>query len=132
MTITEDSGFDSQFNPQEEEQEPLPKSTQCCEGQLMLDQEDRVVDRVIRVAEPVGVLERECCLLVLNLVSSTLPCIRQPRPRLRFQRGATFNPHSTSSQRVLQALRGLPDSHLTRSERLHRVRRTSDHRHFRE
>jgi hypothetical protein len=27
-------------------------------------------------------LERECCLLVLNLVSSTLPCIRQPRPRL--------------------------------------------------
>ena len=27
--------------------------------------------------------ERECCLLVLNLVSSTLPCIRQPRPRLQ-------------------------------------------------
>jgi len=29
--------------------------------------------------------ERECvcCLLVLNLVSSTLPCIRQPGPRLR-------------------------------------------------
>ena len=29
--------------------------------------------------------EREsvCCLLVLNLVSSTLSCIRQPRPRLR-------------------------------------------------
>jgi len=26
---------------------------------------------------------RECCLLVLNLVSSTLSCIRQPRPRLR-------------------------------------------------
>ena len=26
---------------------------------------------------------RECCLLVLNLVSSTLPCICQPRPRLR-------------------------------------------------
>ncbi len=24
-----------------------------------------------------------CCLLVLNLVSSTLSCIRQPRPRLR-------------------------------------------------
>jgi hypothetical protein len=22
----------------------------------------------------------ECCLLVLNLVSSTLPCIRQPGP----------------------------------------------------
>ena len=28
-------------------------------------------------------LERVCCLLVLNLVSSTLPCIRQPGPRLR-------------------------------------------------
>jgi len=27
--------------------------------------------------------ERESCLLVLNLVSSTLSCIRQPRPRLR-------------------------------------------------
>jgi len=26
--------------------------------------------------------ERVCCLLVLNLVSSTLPCIRQPGPRL--------------------------------------------------
>jgi hypothetical protein len=31
----------------------------------------------------VGGRERECCLLVLNLVSSTLPCIRRPRPRLR-------------------------------------------------
>ena len=31
----------------------------------------------------VGGGERECCLLVLNLVSSTLSCIRQPRPRLR-------------------------------------------------
>ena len=28
------------------------------------------------------VSERVCCLLVLNLVSSTLPCIRQPGPRL--------------------------------------------------
>ena len=27
-------------------------------------------------------VKRECCLLVLNLVSSTLSCIRQPRPRL--------------------------------------------------
>ena len=26
--------------------------------------------------------ERVCCLLVLNLVSSTLSCIHQPRPRL--------------------------------------------------
>ena len=32
---------------------------------------------------PAIVRERECCLLVLNLVSSTLSCIRQPRPRLR-------------------------------------------------
>ena len=27
--------------------------------------------------------ERVCCLLVLNLVSSTLPCIRRPRPTIR-------------------------------------------------
>ncbi len=27
-------------------------------------------------------IERVCCLLVLNLVSSTLSCIRQPRPQL--------------------------------------------------
>jgi len=26
--------------------------------------------------------ERECCLLVLNLASSTLSCIRRPRPRM--------------------------------------------------
>ena len=32
---------------------------------------------------PMRARERECCLLVLNLVSSTLSCIRQPRPRLR-------------------------------------------------
>ena len=32
---------------------------------------------------PAIVRERVCCLLVLNLVSSTLSCIRQPRPRLR-------------------------------------------------
>jgi len=31
----------------------------------------------------VPITERVCCLLVLNLVSSTLPCIRQPGPRLR-------------------------------------------------
>jgi hypothetical protein len=46
--------------------------------------------------------ERECCLLVLNLVSSTLPCIRRPRPRLRVldvcgfvyvhRRSQVFNP----------------------------------------
>ena len=33
------------------------------------------VAEVVKVAK-----ERECCLLVLNLVSSTLPCIRQPGP----------------------------------------------------
>ena len=37
---------------------------------------------IITGAHPV--LWGECCLLVLNLVSSTLPCIRQPRPRLYF------------------------------------------------
>jgi hypothetical protein len=36
---------------------------------------------VVQVQHPCT--ERECCLLVLNLVSSTLPCIRRPRPRLR-------------------------------------------------
>jgi hypothetical protein len=36
-------------------------------------------------------IERECCLLVLNLVSSTLPCIRRPRPRLLSH---TVVPHS--------------------------------------
>jgi len=29
--------------------------------------------------------QRECCLLVLNLVSSTLPCIRQPQARMTQQ-----------------------------------------------
>ncbi len=29
--------------------------------------------------------KRECCLLVLNLVSSTLPCIRRPRPQALFK-----------------------------------------------
>jgi len=31
---------------------------------------------------PIKHSERVCCLLVLNLVSSTLSCIRRPRPRL--------------------------------------------------
>ena len=41
-----------------------------------------------RTADPSRYPERErvCCLLVLNLVSSTLPCIRQPRPRLLVQK----------------------------------------------
>jgi hypothetical protein len=34
----------------------------------------------IREVQANSLRERECCLLVLNLVSSTLPCIRQPRP----------------------------------------------------
>jgi hypothetical protein len=38
--------------------------------------------RVLNVEGCCFVRERECCLLVLNLVSSTLPCIRRPRPRL--------------------------------------------------
>jgi hypothetical protein len=29
------------------------------------------------------IVESVCCLLVLNLVSSTHPCIRQPGPRIR-------------------------------------------------
>jgi len=45
------------FDYQQEEEEPFPKSTQCCEGQLMLDQEDRIMNRVIRVAEHVSELE---------------------------------------------------------------------------
>jgi hypothetical protein len=32
--------------------------------------------------EEYDLTERVCCLLVLNLVSSTLSCIRRPRPRL--------------------------------------------------
>ena len=49
-------GDDYDFNNQQEE-EDLPKSTQCCEGQLMLDQADRIMNRVIRVAEHVSELE---------------------------------------------------------------------------
>ncbi len=37
--------------------------------------------------------KRVCCLLVLNLVSSTLSCIRQPRPRL-----ASLGRDSTKSE----------------------------------
>ena len=46
----------SDFNYQEEE-EALPKSTQYCEGQFMLGQADRIMNRVIRVAEHVSELE---------------------------------------------------------------------------
>ncbi len=34
------------------------------------------------VGQNLGMVESVCCLLVLNLVSSTLPCIRRPRQRL--------------------------------------------------
>jgi hypothetical protein len=43
---------------------------------LLLDSVCGMISVVLEVHE------RECCLLVLNLVSSTLSCIRQPRPRL--------------------------------------------------
>jgi hypothetical protein len=46
----------SDFNYHQEE-EALPVSTQCCEGQLMLDQAERIMNRVIRVAEHVSKLE---------------------------------------------------------------------------
>jgi hypothetical protein len=43
----------------------------------------------------IPVHERECCLLVLNLVSSTLPCIRQPRPRLSDMSLSHESPYSS-------------------------------------
>ena len=56
------------------------------DGSGMLESEaqrlaaDREHQRLLH--DPHLPLQRECCLLVLNLVSSTLSCIRQPRPRL--------------------------------------------------
>ena len=44
-------------------------------------------EKRINSRRPGGRQERECCLLVLNLVSSTLPCIRRPRPRLKKHNG---------------------------------------------
>jgi hypothetical protein len=49
-------GDDYDFNYQQEE-EDLPKSTQCCEGFRMLNQEERIMNRVIEVAERVSELE---------------------------------------------------------------------------
>ena len=49
-------GNDSDLDYQQEE-EDLPKSTQCCEGFLMLNQADRIMNRVIKVAERVSELE---------------------------------------------------------------------------
>jgi hypothetical protein len=92
MTIAEDSGFDSQFNPQEEEQEPLPKSTQCCEEQLMLDQEDRVVNRVIRVPGRVGDLE--------DLGAAQLSTLTRLHPKEYYKR------YEDSLTRISDALNG--------------------------
>ena len=50
---------------------------------MMIDQRFSVVDSQHQNGLSENVGERVCCLLVLNLVSSTLPCIRRPRPRLR-------------------------------------------------
>jgi hypothetical protein len=92
MTIAEDSGFASQFNPQEEEQEPLPKSTQCCEEQLMLDQEDRVVNRVIRVPGRVGDLE--------DLGAAQLSTLTRLHPKEYYKR------YEDSLTRISDALNG--------------------------
>ena len=50
---------------------------------MMIDQRFSVVDSQHQNGLSENVGERVCRLLVLNLVSSTLPCIRRPRPRLR-------------------------------------------------
>ena len=49
-------GDDYDFNNQQEE-EDLQKSSQCCEGSLMLNQAERIMNRVIEVAERVSELE---------------------------------------------------------------------------
>jgi len=54
---------------------------------------------------PKSMLERECCLLVLNLVSSTLPCIRQPRPRLIICRQRRCVPATTGRSVTVCCLR---------------------------
>jgi hypothetical protein len=53
---------------------------------------EKLTTECLWAAQPwqIPAVERECCLLVLNLVSSTLPCIRQPRPRLVRQETATW------------------------------------------
>ena len=54
------------------------------QGQHMSkDNGDFTDDRYRTCLECDAACVSECCLLVLNLVSSTLPCIRRPRPRLR-------------------------------------------------
>ncbi len=53
------------------------------EKQRLLEEKRRLVEEKRLIRDQANRSERMCCLLVLNLVSSTLPCIRQPRPRLR-------------------------------------------------
>jgi hypothetical protein len=51
---------------------------------ILYDDGDEEVDTYASIQKYIeSTPERESCLLVLNLVSSTLPCIRRPRPRLR-------------------------------------------------
>ncbi len=70
--------------------------------------------------------ERECCLLVLNLVSSTLPCIRlliavvrpldraTPSPLRALIGEAELSPHSCSShQRVMRGGNGVQNRQVT-------------------
>jgi hypothetical protein len=67
--------------------------------------------------------ERECCLLVLNLVSSTLPRIRQPGPRLRVATSA-HTPADTLIYRALSRPRTQKET-LTATFLLH-VSKSSD------
>ena len=64
--------FGAQYNPYTNATACLACPPNSSGGALNIAESDCVCKR-----------ERVCCLLVLNLVSSTLPCIRQPRPRLR-------------------------------------------------
>jgi hypothetical protein len=57
--------------------------------------------------------ERVCCLLVLNLVSSTLSCIRQPRPLLRMQASAGLNWNARAELTVAQQKLGSVRMKLT-------------------
>ena len=68
--------------------DPLLTSLLQVNGGLPVDHQEHIKKqlstRTLRSASsaqgPYAERERECCLLVLNLVSSTLPCIRQPGP----------------------------------------------------
>ena len=57
----------------------------------------------------VNVWQRECCLLVLNLVSSTPPCIRQPGPRLLQKLArAPLAPEASRAAHALEAAATVP------------------------